>query len=166
MSEHTSAAPEIAQDGPGVVVQIPMRWGDMDAYGHINNVEVVRMLEEARIEAFGVPVGTGDQARPAQVRLFDALPEGTQALVVEHRVRYVRPLEYSNIPAPTRVRIVKAAGAALILGIEIADPRTGEWCIRAHTQLAFFDPQSQTVLRLQPQQRELLAPYTGDPLFS
>ena len=23
-----------------------MRWGDMDAYGHINNVQIVRMLEE------------------------------------------------------------------------------------------------------------------------
>ncbi|WP_349361683.1 thioesterase family protein [Paenarthrobacter sp. PH39-S1] len=32
-----------------------MRWGDMDAYGHINNVEVIRILEEARIHAFGPP---------------------------------------------------------------------------------------------------------------
>ena len=165
MSEHTSAATAPAEDGPGVVVRIPMRWGDMDAYGHVNNVEVVRMLEEARIAAFGVPVGTGHQTVPAQVPLFDTLPEGTQALVVEHRVKYVRPLEYRNVPAPTRVRVVRAAGAALILGIEIADPETGESCVRAHTQLAFYDPQSRTVLRLQPAQREVLTPYTGEPLF-
>ncbi|BAS13810.1 hypothetical protein AHiyo8_21130 [Arthrobacter sp. Hiyo8] len=36
-----------------------MRWGDMDAYGHINNVQIVRMLEEARIAAFGPPRGAG-----------------------------------------------------------------------------------------------------------
>jgi acyl-CoA thioester hydrolase len=38
---------------------VPMRWGDMDAYGHINNVEILRILEEARIHAFGPPAGTG-----------------------------------------------------------------------------------------------------------
>ena len=38
-----------------IEVLVPMRWGDMDAYGHINNVQIVRMLEEARIAAFGPP---------------------------------------------------------------------------------------------------------------
>lgn len=26
-------------------VDIPLRWGDMDAFGHINNVAYVRLLE-------------------------------------------------------------------------------------------------------------------------
>ncbi|HET6240986.1 MAG TPA: thioesterase family protein, partial [Arthrobacter sp.] len=42
-----------------IEVQVPMRWGDMDAYGHINNVQIVRILEEARIAAFGPPRGPG-----------------------------------------------------------------------------------------------------------
>ena len=28
----------------------PMRWSDMDAYGHVNNVVFLRYLEEARID--------------------------------------------------------------------------------------------------------------------
>lgn len=36
-------------------VEIPMRWGDMDAYGHVNNVNLIRLMEEARIAGFGVP---------------------------------------------------------------------------------------------------------------
>lgn len=31
-------------------VSIPMRWGDMDAQGHINNTLYFRYMEEARVE--------------------------------------------------------------------------------------------------------------------
>lgn len=166
MTEPTPVEASQPQNGPGVIVEVAMRWGDMDVYGHINNVEVIRLLEEARIAAFGIPVGTGHQTTPPVVPLFDELPVGTQALIVEHRVKYVRPLEHRSIPARVRVRVVKAAGASLVLGLEVMDPVTGETCVRAHTQLAFFDPASGSVRRLSPAQRELLAPWQGPALFA
>ena len=33
-------------------VPIQLRWGDLDAYGHVNNAEMLHLLEEARIAAF------------------------------------------------------------------------------------------------------------------
>lgn len=30
--------------------EIPVRWGDMDAYGHVNNALYMRYLEEARVQ--------------------------------------------------------------------------------------------------------------------
>jgi len=33
-------------------VPIRLRWSDLDAYAHVNNAEMLRLLEEARIEAF------------------------------------------------------------------------------------------------------------------
>ena len=33
---------------PRLRVLIPLRWSDTDAYGHINNVMFLRLLEEAR----------------------------------------------------------------------------------------------------------------------
>ena len=33
-------------------IPVQLRWSDMDAYQHVNNVEMLRLLEEARIEAF------------------------------------------------------------------------------------------------------------------
>lgn len=30
--------------------EIPVRWGDMDAYGHVNNAVYMRYLEEARVQ--------------------------------------------------------------------------------------------------------------------
>ena len=32
------------------IFRCPLRWADMDAYGHINNVAFMRYLEEARID--------------------------------------------------------------------------------------------------------------------
>lgn len=39
--------------------RIPVRWGDMDAYGHVNNTIYFRYCEEARVgwaESMGFPV--------------------------------------------------------------------------------------------------------------
>jgi acyl-CoA thioester hydrolase len=33
-------------------IEIAVRWGDMDAFGHVNNTRFLRYLEEARIEWF------------------------------------------------------------------------------------------------------------------
>lgn len=33
-------------------VPVRLRWSDLDAYAHVNNVEMFRLLEEARITAF------------------------------------------------------------------------------------------------------------------
>lgn len=148
-----------------VTCQVPLRWGDMDPYGHVNNVEVIRVLEEARLAAFGVPVGTGEQIAPAEIPFFSVLPEGTQALIAEHRVRYLRPLNYRNVPVDVRVWVVSARAATLILGFEILDAADGAPCVRAQTQLALFMPHTQTVLRMTREQKELLEPYTAPSPF-
>ncbi|MEE2527518.1 thioesterase family protein [Pseudarthrobacter sp. J75] len=138
-----------------------MRWGDMDAYGHINNVQIVRMLEEARIAAFGPPRGAGLPGTPPPVSLFDAVPEGTMTLVVEHRVRYVRTLEYRNIPAQVQVWVGAVKGASFDVHYLVKDPVTGEDCVKATTHLAFVDEATGRVQRLTPEQKELLAPYVA-----
>ena len=33
-----------------LTTQIPIRWGDMDAYGHVNNTIYFRYMEQARVE--------------------------------------------------------------------------------------------------------------------
>lgn len=158
--------PENKHDGgTRLSLQVPMRWGDMDAYGHINNVEVLRILEEARVHAFGPPAGTGmpgvDVARP----IFSGLDSDVQALVVEHRVRYVSPLNYRNIPATVQVWISAVKGASFTVAYEIQDPVTATRCVIAETVLAFFHEPSGTLVRLTPGMREQLEPLRGDSNF-
>ena len=32
------------------ITKMPIRWGDMDAYGHVNNTIYFRYMEQARVE--------------------------------------------------------------------------------------------------------------------
>ena len=55
-------------------VSIPMRWGDMDAQGHVNNTVYFRYMEEARVgwleglrERIGTPGVAGDPGRLGSV---------------------------------------------------------------------------------------------------
>lgn len=39
-----------AAEAPVFSCQIPVRWGDMDAFGHVNNTLYLRYIEEARFQ--------------------------------------------------------------------------------------------------------------------
>jgi acyl-CoA thioester hydrolase len=46
-------------------MRMPIRWGDMDAYGHVNNTVYFRYLEQARIEwitSLGYSVAPGQES--------------------------------------------------------------------------------------------------------
>ncbi|WP_323960386.1 acyl-CoA thioesterase [Arthrobacter sp. JZ12] len=148
-----------------ITCEIPMRWGDMDAYGHINNVQVVRILEEARIFAFGPPGGTGAPGQDPPVALFSSVPSGVQALVVEHRVKYTATLDYRNVPLKVEVWIAAVSAASLTIAYRIHDPLTDQVCVKAQTVLAFVDGETGSLQRVTAGQKELVAPYLGPALF-
>ena len=62
-------------------MQIPIRWGDMDAMGHVNNAVYFRYLESVRIEWFRT-IG------------FQPGPDGTGPLIVNAFCSFIRQLEY------------------------------------------------------------------------
>lgn len=75
-------------------IDIPIRWGDMDAMGHVNNTVYFRYLEEARIQWF-------DSAG------FRTDPRSDGPVIVNARCSFIRELRY---PGTVRCRLY--AGAA------------------------------------------------------
>ena len=60
----------------------PIRWGDMDSMGHVNNVMYFRYFEQVRLEWY-------EQAG------FDPLPSKTSGIViVDNHAEYLKPLTY------------------------------------------------------------------------
>lgn len=60
---------------------IPIRWGDLDAYGHVNNTVYFRYFEQCRVEylaAFG----------------FETVPQGSAPVVVHAACTFLVPLNY------------------------------------------------------------------------
>lgn len=156
---------EESDGGTRLTLAVPMRWGDMDAYGHINNVEVLRILEEARVHAFGPPAGTGLPGAAVGQPIFSDVDADVQALVVEHRVRYLSPLNYRNIPAQVQVWISAIKGASFTVAYAIFDPVSEQRCVIAETVLAFFHEPSGTVVRLSDVKKTQLVQLRGPRNF-
>ena len=45
----TRPVPEALAGWP-VILRIPVQWGEMDAYGHVNNTVMFRYFESARVD--------------------------------------------------------------------------------------------------------------------
>jgi len=72
------------------VERIPIRWGDMDAMGHVNNTVYFRFMEQARISWF-------DRLVPE-----DAAWQSTGIVIVNASCNYKRALTY---PGTVEVRL-------------------------------------------------------------
>jgi acyl-CoA thioester hydrolase len=142
--------------GPAVRVDVHLRWGDMDAYGHVNNVRVGAILEEVRVLAFGVPAGTGLPGAEAPVTLLDGMPDSVQVLISEHRIRYRRPLEYRNVPVRAWVWVAAAKGASIEVAYSLRDGVDGTECVTASTTMVFVDAATGRPVRLNADQRHAL----------
>lgn len=69
-------------------VPVPVRWADLDAYGHVNNVAVLRLLEEARIAAFWRHPEGSEASWPTAV--LDAAPgAATTTVVARQEIEYL-----------------------------------------------------------------------------
>jgi acyl-CoA thioester hydrolase len=76
-----------------VQVELPVTWGDMDAFQHVNNTVYLRWFESARIRCFEV---TGFDAHMREHRVGPILAETS--------CRFRRPLAYPDrVIAATRI---------------------------------------------------------------
>ncbi|MGB0466421.1 MAG: acyl-CoA thioesterase [Pontibacterium sp.] len=66
---------------------LPVRWGDMDAYGHVNNALYMRYLEEARVQLLAKSGATMDG-------------KGIDPVIINVGCTFMRPITY-----PDTVRI-------------------------------------------------------------
>lgn len=96
-----------------LVTRIDVRWGDMDAYGHVNNATYASYVEEARIRWFASLPGAWRSDASAPV-------------VAAQTINYRRQLEW---PAALQVALTaeRVGNSSLTIGFVIAaeaDPLT------------------------------------------
>jgi len=73
------------------VERIPIRWGDMDAMGHVNNTVYFRYMEQARISWFEALIPEADAW------------QSTGIVIVNASCNYKRPITY---PGGVEVRLL------------------------------------------------------------
>ena len=141
-----------------VVIDIPVRWGDMDAYGHINNVQIVRLMEEARVIVFGIPSGTGqsdDTTPQPHINLLAGVEDQVMTLISEHTVTYRRQLPYRGLPIRVEVGIDKVKGASVEVVYTFYD--RDAVAVKATSTMVFVHEETGMPVRLTPEQRAEVA---------
>jgi acyl-CoA thioester hydrolase len=138
-------------------VMTPLRWSDMDAYGHINNVQFLRLLEEARVVAFNFDIAAGQD-----------LPS-TGLLVARSEIEYMEPLLYQPDPVAIDLWVTRIGAADFDMAYQVLDrTETGEGSGRvyaqAETTLVAFDLESGRPRRITDVERERLQAWGDDPV--
>lgn len=124
----------------------PMRWSDMDAYGHVNNVVYLTYLEDARVDMlFGLGPRMG----------ATALSDGV--LVARHEIEYKQPLVYHPRGVDIDLWVGAIKGASFEIDYEVRDDAT--LFARASSLLVPYDLDKQRPRRVSPEERAFLERY-------
>lgn len=145
-------------------VPVPVRWADLDAYGHVNNVAVMRLLEEARIVAFW---HHPDADEPWPTAVLDAGPAATtHTVVARQEVEYVAPILYRRDPVVVEMWVGRTGGASIDVCYEVTATRDGARTVfvRAQTTLVLLDAATGRPRRLTEAERSVWEPYAEDPV--
>ncbi|MDU0312414.1 thioesterase family protein [Phycicoccus sp. M110.8] len=136
-------------------VNVPLRWSDMDAYGHVNNVQFLRLLEDARVIGFEEWFGQDRSVLSAGI------------LVARHEIEYLAPLLFRVAPIVVEMWPTRIGGAGFDLGYEVRDGRDGEQretvFARAETTLVLYDFATARPRRMDDSLRSVLQAHAGDP---
>lgn len=157
-------------------VDLELRWGDQDAYGHVNNVAFARFLEESRVRVFFT--GSGRERTGMEHHFRGDDPAGPKMLVASQRIDYVRVLEYSAKPVTIELWVGKLGGSSLELHYEILDNSVADGetigevlgagerrvVARAITTIVIVDGTTMRPMRLSAEGRASVEPWTDEPL--
>ncbi|TFD62730.1 acyl-CoA thioesterase [Cryobacterium suzukii] len=145
-------------------VPIRLRWSDLDAYGHVNNAEMLRLLEEARILALWVTEDDG----AIGAAVLDGRPgAATLTLIARQEIEYLAPVPYLRQPLDVRLWLGKLGGASLDVCYEVYSPEgvTPELLYaRATTTIVLVDAASERPRRINDTERAAWTPYLAAPI--
>ncbi|MFH8405043.1 acyl-CoA thioesterase [Streptomyces sp. NPDC018019] len=127
----------------------PLRWSDMDAFGHVNNAVFVRYLEEARIDfMWRLAPGEGSTSFSGG------------SVVARHEIDYVRPLVHRHAPVTVESWVTKIGAASMTISYEIKDEDAVY--VRASTVVVPYDFAAQRPRRITAEEKEFLREYLDD----
>ncbi|GLF93647.1 acyl-CoA thioesterase [Streptomyces yaizuensis] len=131
------------------IYHCPLRWSDMDAFGHVNNVVFLRYLEEARIDFMF-------RLRPA-----DGSPSFSGGSVVaRHEIDYLRPLVHRHEPVVVESWVTRIRSASLTIAYEVKEAEGSDLVyVRASTVVVPYDLAAGRPRRITPEEKAHLQRY-------
>ena len=157
----------MSTDSPGSRLHIPihLRWGDLDAFNHVNNTSMLKLLEEARVRAFWKPEA-GEQA-PDTAILESGIDQGVLTLIARQEIEYLAPVPYQRRPLEVQMWFGKLGGSSLEVCYEVHNaPASTDRILYARSTavIVLVDAATGRPVRISPEMREAWEPYVGEPI--
>lgn len=151
-------------------ITLPMRWSDIDGYGHVNNAAMLTLLEEARIRAlWGAPpeqVALGAEVLPSALPTFSP-GSSVHTVVASQRIEYLRELGFRRDAVLVRLWLSRIGGASLTIDYQVLtgdDPRGESPYAIARTVIVMVDEGAGRPVRLDGELRATLREWEGEAL--
>ncbi|MCB0884415.1 MAG: thioesterase family protein [Propionibacteriaceae bacterium] len=119
------------------VADVQLRWTDLDAQGHVNNVMVADYLQQARAE-FMLSGDAGEMIEDGVV-------------VVAHQISYRNPIHYSDDPLRAELWVAEVGAARLVIAYRLI--QDDSLCVEARTVLCPYDFERMVPRRLTRRER-------------
>jgi acyl-CoA thioester hydrolase len=132
--------------------EVPVRWSDMDAYGHVNHARVVTLLEAARVELF--------HSEMLRRGLKPATDEGL--VVSSLAVDYLAPIVFDGSPLRIELWVAEVRAASFLLRYEIRGFHEPRVLVKAQTRMVPYDLEGSRLRRIGAEDREFLALWGDD----
>ena len=152
-------------DSSRIHVPIHLRWGDLDAFNHVNNATMLKLLEEARVRVFWSPI-VGEEA-PDTAVIEAGLDARELTLIARQEIEYLAPVPYRRDPLDVQMWFGKLGGSSIEVCYEVFnDPSNPERVLYARSTavVVLVDAQSGRPTRLTDEMREAWNPYVGEPI--
>ena len=143
---------------------IALRWGDMDAYGHVNNVEILRLIEEARVRVIW---RSDDPRENLPTAVLDPGVGDVLTVVARLETEYLAQMPYSRAPIDVEVWFGAIGGASFEMCYEVyssarIEPRV--LFARSVVTMVTVTAADGRPIRLPESCRAAWADYTEDPV--
>ena len=143
-------------------VPLELRWADTDQYRHVNNVTAVRLVEEARIRALGLPEKP-EHFPPGAPPVLAVLGTDTFTMTVSQRFEYTAELPFAGQAVFADVWLSKASGRAVTMECRVGDGADILY-FRARVTVVIMDLATRRPRALTDAETAHLGAHLGEPL--
>ena len=130
-------------------VPIQVRYGDIDAQGHANNVRIISYLEEARIGYLRT------------LDLWDGKSFQDLGLIVaDVHASYLAPIHLDQ-KIRVGIRVVRLGNKSMHLEYQIENAETGQVAARCESVMVTYDYHTEKSIPIPPDWREKIQKFEG-----
>ena len=104
-----------------LLIPIQMRFGDIDSYGHVNNVTMLQYLEDARVRLMARPLPEDAAAGVPEGATFRTLLGDLMTVIGRQEVEYTQQLLYRDDPVSVRVWVSSVGGSSFVLDYAVQE---------------------------------------------